>query len=67
MQVIWRKGEWDSIEPFLPLPGSIGRPQTRNLREVVNVLFYMATTGCPWRMLPKEFPPYSTVQGYSYS
>jgi transposase len=34
---------------------------------VVNALLYMAATGCQWRMLPKEFPPYSTVQGYFYS
>ncbi len=60
-------GEWELIEPFLPLPGSIGRPRTTDLREVVNALLYMAATGCQWRMLPKEFPPYSTVQGYFYS
>ncbi len=29
-------------------------------------LLYMAATGCQWRLLPKEFPPYSTVQGYFY-
>ena len=60
-------GEWALIEPFLPLPGSTGRPRTTDLREVVNALLYMAATGCQWRMLPKEFPPYSTVQGYFYS
>ena len=60
-------GEWELIEPFLPLAGSIGRPRTTDLREVVNALLYMAATGCQWRMLPKEFPPYSTVQGYFYS
>ncbi len=60
-------GEWELIEPFLPLAGSIGRPRTTDLREVVNALLYMAATGCQWRMLPKEFPPYSTIQGYFYS
>ena len=60
-------GEWELIEPFLPLAGSIGRPRTTDLREVVNALLYMAATGCQWRMLPKEFPPYSTVRGYFYS
>ncbi len=49
--------EWALIEPFLPVPGTIGRPRTTDLREVVNALFYMAATGCQWRMLPKEFPP----------
>ena len=60
-----RDGEWALSEPFLPLPGSIRRPRTTDLREVVNALLYMAATGCQWRMLLKEFPPYSTVQGYS--
>ncbi len=60
-------GEWELIAPFLPLPRSIGRPRRTDLREVVNALFYMAATGCQWRMLPKEFPPYSTVQGYFYN
>ncbi len=62
-----RDGEWALIEPFLPLPGSIGRPRTTDLHEVVNALLYMAATGCQWQMLPKEFPPYSTVHGYFYS
>ena len=38
-----------------------------NLRSVVNAILYMASTGCQWRQLPKEFPPYSTVQGYFYA
>ena len=41
-------------------------PRKTNVREVVNALFYIASTGCQWRQLPKEFPPYSTVQGYFY-
>jgi putative transposase len=58
--------EWALIEPLLPAPDRIGRPRTTDLREVVNALFYMATTGCQWRLLPKDFPPYSTVQDYFY-
>jgi putative transposase len=34
--------------------------------SVVDAMFYIASTGCQWRQLPKEFPPYSTVQGYFY-
>ena len=34
------------------------------LREVLNALLYLLRTGCPWRMLPREFPPRSTVYGY---
>jgi transposase len=58
--------EWLLIEPFMPAANSIGRPRTTNVREVVNALFYIASTGCQWRQLPREFPPYSTVQGYFY-
>ena len=51
-------------EPHLPaaLPG--GRPRTTNLRAVVNAIFYLLRTGCQWRLLPREFPPRSTVYHY---
>ena len=58
--------EWALLEPHMPAPRPVGRPRTTDLRQVVNALLYMATTGCQWRMLPKEFPPYTTVQGYFY-
>jgi transposase len=58
--------EWALIAPFLPPPRPVGRPRTANLREVVNAIFYLATTGCQWRMLPRDLPPTSTVQRYFY-
>jgi|SRR5215510_3605486 len=58
--------EWALMEPVMPEPAGIGRPRTTNLREVVNAILYVLWTGCPWRALPKEFPPRSTVQGYFY-
>lgn len=58
--------EWALIEPFLPCPRRLGRPRTTDLREVMNAILYIASTGCQWRMLPKDFPPVSTVQGYFY-
>jgi transposase len=58
--------EWALIEPLLPPPRLIGRPRSTDLREVVNAIFYMAATGCQWRMLPKDLPPPSTVQRYFY-
>jgi transposase len=58
--------EWALIEPFMPERRSNGRPRTTNLREVWNAIQYMATTGCQWRMIPNDFPPMSTVQGYFY-
>ena len=59
--------EWAVIAPHLPSPSRFGRPRKTDLREVIDALFYMATTGCQWRLLPKDFPPYTTVQGYFYS
>lgn len=58
--------EWAVIEPFMPPACERGRPRTTVLRAVVNAIFYMAQTGCQWRMLPKDFPPFTTVQRYFY-
>lgn len=58
--------EWALIEPFMPGRRRLGRPRATELRSVVNAIFYLVTTGCQWRQLPREFPPYSTVQGYFY-
>ena len=58
--------EWALIEPLMPSPNRIGRPRKTALREVVNALLYMASAGGAWRLLPKDFPPFSTVQKYFY-
>ncbi len=58
--------EWAVIAPHLPAPSRRGRPRTTDLRAVVDAIFYMAQTGCQWRLLPKDFPPYTTVQRYFY-
>jgi transposase len=58
--------EWALIEPSMPKPNRIGRPRETDLRESVNALLYIALTGCQWRFLPKDFPPFSTVQKYFY-
>jgi len=60
------EAEWKLIEPLLPPPSRFGRPRTTDLNSVVDAILYMATTGCQWRQIPKDFPPYSTVQGYFY-
>lgn len=54
-------GEWALIEPLIP-PGK--RARTVDVREVVNAIFYVLSTGCQWRFLPKEFPPRSTTHEY---
>jgi putative transposase len=58
--------EWSLIEPLMPQPNWIGRPRKTELRSIVEAILYMASTGCQWRQLPKDFPPYSTVQRYFY-
>jgi putative transposase len=55
---------WALVEPNLPaaLPG--GRPRTTDLRAVMNAIFYVLRTGCQWRLLPHQFPPWGTVYCY---
>ena len=58
--------EWAVIGPYMPGPRRRGRPRTTALRAVTDAIFYIAQSGCQWRLLPKEFPPYTTVQCYFY-
>ena len=58
--------EWALIEPHMPAIKRLGRPRATELRNVLDAILYMARTGCQWRMLPKDFPPFTTVQGYFY-
>jgi putative transposase len=59
--------QWALIEPLLPKPkwqaGGPGRPP-RDLRTVVNGMFYVNKTGCQWYMLPRDFGPNRTIYGY---
>src|SRR5215813_8672850 len=58
--------EWRLIEPFMPPVKRLGRPRETDLRAIVDAILYIARTGCQWRLLPKDFPPFTTVQGYFY-
>lgn len=58
--------EWALIEPYMPAAKRLGRPRETELRAVLDAILYIARTGCQWRMLPKDFPPFTTVQGYFY-
>jgi transposase len=58
------EAEWALIEPLIP-PGKRGGGKRRvDMREVVNGLLYVLSTGCQWRAIPKDLPPKSTVHGY---
>ena len=56
--------EWSLIEPLIPPEKRPGRHREVNIREVVNGIFYLLSTGCQWRALPKDFPPRSTIHDY---
>src|SRR5680860_1697992 len=56
--------EWRFIEPFMPPQPKKGRRRSTPLRSVIDAIFYLLQTGCQWAMLPKDFPPTSTVHGY---
>jgi transposase len=56
--------QWAVIEPLLPPPSTGGRPEKHPRREIVNAILYLVRTGCSWRQLPKDFPPWETVFWY---
>jgi putative transposase len=56
--------EWQRIQPYLPAPKSGGRPRVHTLREILNAIFYIVRSGCTWRMLPHDLPPWKTVYHY---
>jgi putative transposase len=53
--------EWHCISPHLPEHACRGRPRLHGLRPILDAVFYVLKSGCPWRMLPREFPPWKTV------
>lgn len=56
--------EWVYIEPLIPPAKRGGRKRSVNVREVLNGLLYVLSTGCQWRSIPKDLPPKSTVFHY---
>ena len=56
--------EWSYIEPHIPTPKAPGRPRVHPLREILDAIFYMLRSGCAWRLLPHDFPPWKTVHHY---
>jgi transposase len=56
--------EWGLVEPLIPPGKTGGGKRTVIMREVVNGLMYVLSTGCQWRAIPKDLPPKSTIHGY---
>jgi putative transposase len=53
--------QWTRLRLCLPTPKAQGRPRTHSLRDVFDAIFYVLKSGCHWRLLPHDFPPWSTV------
>jgi len=56
--------EWALVEPAIPPAKRGGRPRDVNVREVLNAIFYVLSTGCQWNALPSDLPPKSTIYDY---
>jgi putative transposase len=53
--------EWDCVGPHLPESKGRGRPKIHGSRAILDAVFYVLKSGCPWRLLPRDFPPWKTV------
>jgi transposase len=53
--------EWDCIASLFPAPCVHGRPRLHSPREILNAIFYLLRSGCAWRLLPHDLPPWKTV------
>ena len=56
--------EWQCLEPHVPAPSKRGRPRIHATRIILDAIFYVLRSGCPWRLLPCDFPPWCTVYHY---
>ena len=56
--------QWKRISRFIPKAQPGGRPRSTDIREVLNAIFYVVRTGCAWRLLPHDFPPWQTVYDF---
>src|ERR687894_350766 len=56
--------EWSCLEYYLPAPKADGRPRLHSLREILDAIFYVLKSGCAWRLLPHDFPPWKPAYHY---
>ena len=59
-------GEWAIVAPLLARTTKVGRPRLHRGRDLWNAIQYLAATGCQWAQLPRDFPPFTTVQYHFY-
>ena len=56
--------EWGHVAPLIPPAKAGGNKRSVDVREVMNGIMYVLSTGCQWRAIPKDLPPRSTVHDY---
>ena len=56
--------QWNILEQIIPASKTGGRPRAVNMREIINAIFYILASGCAWRLMPHDFPAWSTVYYY---
>ena len=56
--------EWELVRPYVPEAKAGGRPEVYPKREILNGIFYLLRTGCAWRLLPHDLPPWRIVYYY---
>ena len=56
--------EWAVIEPYVPPPKTGGRPAKHDRREIINGMAFVLRSGCAWRLMPHDLPPWTTVYDY---
>ncbi|WP_250004900.1 transposase [Actinoplanes sp. M2I2] len=56
--------QWETIEPMLPLIKEPGADPEASFRDIVDAILYLDRSGCSWRQLPVDFPPWQTVYGW---
>ena len=56
--------QWEELAPLIPPAKPGGHPRTVDMREVINGILYVLRSGCSWRMMPNDLPPWGTVWGY---
>jgi putative transposase len=53
--------EWECLQFYVPAPKHRGQPRAHSTREILNAVFYVLKSGCPWRLLPRKVPPWESV------
>ncbi|MBW4562913.1 MAG: transposase [Mojavia pulchra JT2-VF2] len=56
--------EWELLQSLIPPIKTGGRPRTVDMREIINAILYIQNSGCSWRLLPHDLPPWPTVYHY---